>query len=92
MRLNVFYSKKATKFLDKNPSIISLKEVRNLIILAIKKIFFGEEINLDLKRLKGELSSYFRIRKGKIRIIFSIKENKYLTVFVNNIDHRGSIY
>lgn len=48
-------------------------------------------MNIDIRKLKGEWSGYYRIRKGKLRIIFTIeKENKI--IFIERIDYRGEVY
>ncbi len=93
MNLEIGYSKKADKFLEnKNAKAITEKEVDTLIISAIKKIFKIENPNIDLKKLKGKLKGCFRIKKGDIRIIFTLKRNKILKILVNDIDFRGNIY
>ncbi len=51
MNLEIGYSKKANKFLEKNTKTITEKEVDTLIISAIKKIFKIEKSNIDLKKL-----------------------------------------
>ncbi len=92
MNLEIGYSKKANKFLEKNSKTITEKEVDTLIISAIKKIFKIEKSNIDLKKLKGKLRGCFRIKKGEIRIIFSLKKDKILKALINDIDFRGNIY
>jgi mRNA-degrading endonuclease RelE of RelBE toxin-antitoxin system len=44
--------------------------------------------------LKGEFSGGYRVRKGKIRIIFSIGENSEVVIeaIIENVDFRGDIY
>jgi len=51
----------------------------------------GESINIDAKKLKGSWKGYFRIRKGKLRIIFSI-DTSYRSLYVERIDFRGDAY
>ncbi|MCR4313573.1 MAG: hypothetical protein NUV58_04965 [Candidatus Roizmanbacteria bacterium] len=93
MNLEIGYSKKANKFLEKNPEVITENEVDILIILATKKIVKIDKSNIDLKKLKGKLKGYFRIKKkDDIRIIFSLKKDKILKVLINDIDFRGNIY
>ena len=92
MNLEIGYSRKANRFLEKNPDTTTEKEVDTLIVSATKKIFKIDNPNIDLKKLKGRLKGYFRIRKGDIRIIFSLKEGKILKVLINDIDFRGNIY
>ncbi len=47
MNLEIGYSKKANKFLEKNSKTLTEKEVDTLIILAIKKIYKIEKTNID---------------------------------------------
>jgi mRNA-degrading endonuclease RelE of RelBE toxin-antitoxin system len=57
--------------------------------LETQKVYPPEE--LDIKKLKGELKSFSRIRVGKIRIIFQIQADTE-TIFIYNINFRGNIY
>ena len=51
----------------------------------------GENVNIDIKKLSGEWEGYYRLRKGKLRIIFEPnKTDKVL--FVERIDFRGDVY
>ncbi len=92
MNLKISYSKEANKFLKKNLNAITEDEVDELIISAMKKIFKTEEISVDLKKLRGKHKGSFRIKKGDIRIIFTLRKEKILTAFIKNIDFRGNIY
>ncbi len=92
-QIKITYLKKATKFLNKNPNSITEEDVDALMILAIKKRVFMQDVNLDIKALKGSYLGKNRVRKGKIRIIFEIIENSVvIESIVENIDFRGSIY
>jgi mRNA-degrading endonuclease RelE of RelBE toxin-antitoxin system len=51
----------------------------------------GESINIDVKKLKGKWKGYFRIRKGKLRIIFFV-DTSYRSLYVETIDFRGAAY
>ena len=51
----------------------------------------GEDINVDVKKLKGLWAGYYRINKGKIRIIFDV-DYKNKAVFIEKIDFRGDLY
>ena len=43
----------------------------------------GEDVNINLKKLVGNWEGYYRIRIGKMRLIFKVhKENKEM--FINN--------
>ena len=90
--LKIVYLKKADKFLAKNSSKISKHTVDTLIIKSIKKIYIGEEINVDLKKM-STMDGYYRIRKGDIRIIFQINECDELIIsIVETIGYRGDVY
>jgi len=90
--IEIQYLKKANKFLAKNSNMITKNDVDALIIKAIRKIFKNEDINIDLKSM-STMESYYRIRKGNIRIIFYIDENDELIVsVVETIGYRGDVY
>jgi len=87
MKWKIDYAKSAGKFINEHR--IS-EEVRELIKNLIRRIN-GEQIKIDLKKLKGKWRGYLRIRKGKIRIILKVqKEEK--CIFVKRIDFRGNVY
>jgi mRNA interferase RelE/StbE len=92
MNVDIIYSKQVSSFLLKNSDLLSEEKLDTLIIHALKKIYDIEDINIDLKRLKGKLTGFFRIRKGNIRIIFSIAKKEIVIVFVRQVDFRGNIY
>jgi mRNA interferase RelE/StbE len=54
------------------------EEERKIIEILIKKIVSLNWKNLDIKKLKG-YEDVFRVRKGKIRIIFS-KNKKEINI------------
>ena len=90
--LEIQYLKKADKFLAKNSNVITKHDVDILIIKAIRKIFSDENVNIDLKSM-STMDNYYRIRKGNVRIIFSIDENDELIVsIVETIGYRGDVY
>jgi mRNA-degrading endonuclease RelE of RelBE toxin-antitoxin system len=63
---------KLVKFLRKqNP------EIARSILELIEKILVGDLRGCDVRRLKGK-SNLYRLRKGRIRIIFEKKEGKFL--------------
>lgn len=82
------FSANSLKFLKRN----NLEE--NFIISKIElalRIFKGEDINIDIKKLKGEWEGFYRIRSGRIRIIveFQFERNR---VYIEEIDWRGNVY
>ena len=88
MSWKVETSRDAEKFLSKNE--LSINEVREVVVRAL--LFFqGEDINVNIKKLKGKWAGFYRIRSGRIRIIAEFDfENS--VVFVEEIDWRGNAY
>lgn len=91
--MKVKLSKSANKFLKKldSPSRQAvLAKIGNLkTCLETQKVYPPEE--LDIKKLKGELKTFSRIRVGKIRIIFQI-QSEAETILIYDINFRGNIY
>jgi len=92
MNLRIDYSKQSIKFLKKNPHLLTIEQVDELIIKAMKRLLKNENTNIDLKSLQGDKKGYYRIRVGNIRIIFSFLENQLVVASVENIGFRGDIY
>lgn len=87
MKWDIEYSKRADDFIKEQ----GLRDrIRNVIKDFILKIT-GSNINVDIKKLKGEWAGYYRIRKGKIRIILK-PNSESKTIFVDIVDFRGSAY
>jgi len=57
--------------------------------LETQKVYPPEE--LDIRKLKGDLSGFSRIRVGKIRVIFQIRRETN-EIFIYDINYRGNIY
>jgi len=90
--LKIQYTKKADKFLAKNPHALSKDTVDALIIKAIQKIYYHTDTNIDLKKMVS-MSNHFRIRKGNIRIVFSAQDDEtWIITIIEDIDYRGGIY
>jgi len=93
MKIEIEYLKKPHKFFAKNSHILTRTQSSQLIIKAIKKIVLNENINVDVKNLKGNLKEYYRVRQGKVRILFELQNNKIIVkAIVNDIDFRGDVY
>jgi mRNA interferase RelE/StbE len=87
MKWSVEYSRNADRFIQAEGI---QDEVRKQIESFLRKLQ-GESINVDVKKLKGKWKDYFRIRKGKLRIIFSIDITSR-SLYVERIDFRGDAY
>ncbi len=66
---------KITKFIKK----LNKKE-RKLLLQKIVKLKKGDLDDLDIKRIVG--AEYYRLRVGKIRIIFSYKNSKLELIII----------
>lgn len=55
------------------------------------KILLSGEGPVDVKKLSGRLIGHFRMRIGKVRVIFKIDPERKV-VFVKKADFRGNIY
>jgi len=93
MTLEVQYLKRADKFFAKNSHTLSKEKSTQHIIKSIKKIVLKEDINIDVKQLKGNFKNHYRVRMGKIRILFELENNEVkIIAIVNDIDFRGDVY
>ncbi|MEK9181975.1 MAG: hypothetical protein AAB781_00090 [Patescibacteria group bacterium] len=88
MIFNLNFSKQAEKFLKTRN--VAKEEIFIIISKAVKK-FRGENVNIDIKKLRGEWFGFFRIRMGKIRIIAEFDFDNQ-SVFIEVIDLRGNAY
>ncbi|MEM5799946.1 MAG: type II toxin-antitoxin system RelE/ParE family toxin [Candidatus Aenigmatarchaeota archaeon] len=87
MKWTLQYSNEALKFAEREKLFDEIRQEIKKLVQRIK----GENMNIDIRKLKGEWSGYYRISKGKLRIIFTIeKENKI--IFIERIDYRGEVY
>lgn len=87
MKWRIGYSRDAEKFIEKQNIRTEVREELKKFLMKMK----GENVSIDLKKLSGEWEGYYRLRKGKLRIIFEpSKTDKVL--FVGRIDFRGDVY
>ncbi len=87
MKWDIQYSRDADKFIDKQNIRAEVREQLEFFLRKMK----GEAINVDVKKLKGEWKSYLRIRKGKLRVIFSV-DFRERVFYVELVDFRGKAY
>ena len=88
MNWQIEISKASQKFIKKNN--IRDADIISYLGKATHKLQGTKEI-VNLKKMKGEWKDFFRVRVGKIRIIFKIDfENR--RIFVDRIDFRGDVY
>ena len=60
------------------------KKEKKLVKEVVKALRLGRFDNLDIKKLKGE-SDIFRVRKGRVRIIYQIRNSQ---TFILKVGHR----
>jgi len=88
MTWKINLSNEADKFLVKNR--INKEEIFEIIIKVIKKLQ-GEDINIDVKKLKGDWVGFYRCRVGNVRAIFAINFDAF-SIFIERIEYRGGAY
>ena len=83
MNWEIKYKRSAYKFLEKGSMISDFEE-------ALSEFLKGKR-DVDIKKLSGKLKGHYRLRLGKVRIIFKINFNEE-SIYVKNADNRGDVY
>lgn len=91
--MKVIFHKNSIKFLEK------ISEKESALIKSKLKYFIDNFSKsgiipykeLQIKSLSGNWEGFYRMRVGKIRIIFKIDKNSN-TLLIYEIDYRGNIY
>ncbi|MBF0507790.1 MAG: hypothetical protein HQK57_02560 [Deltaproteobacteria bacterium] len=91
-KLKIDYSRSALKFLTKNSQIITEDEADVLIVSAVKKLLKIEDNNIDIIQLHGARKGSFRVKTGKVRIIFTLSKGEVYVAFVDKISFRKDAY
>jgi mRNA interferase RelE/StbE len=87
------FRKQAIKFIEKADSI-TLKQIQdrlNQLSTAVEEQGIIPFTELDIKQMKGEWDGFYRLRIGKIRLIFTVN-TAVGDVEVYAIGSRGDIY
>lgn len=82
----IIFDQKAEKRLNRLPRQDQLKVAR-----AVSQMKISPFESLNVKRYQIPDGKFFRVRVGKIRIIFEF-DSKIDIVFISGIDYRGNIY
>ncbi|MBF0508327.1 MAG: hypothetical protein HQK57_05300 [Deltaproteobacteria bacterium] len=90
--LEIQYSKRATRFLDNNAEIITKERADLLVFSAVKKLLKIENNNIDLLQLHGQPKGTFRVKTGRIRIIFTLEKEIIYIAFVDDVAFRKDVY
>lgn len=88
MKWRVDFSRESISFLKKNKLHESV--IVEQIKFALKK-FSGEDININIKKLKGKWEGFYRIREGRLRIIAEFNFDTFC-VYVDRVGWRGNAY
>ncbi len=90
MTWRILFHKKALKDLD-----YLSEEMQSRIKLALRtlknSITNARESGLDIKKLKGDWSGFYRLRVGNYRVIFEVEWNKH-RILVYRIVARKKAY
>jgi len=88
----VKFRKEAIKFLQKlNPEdTAKIQSELNQLIVAVEEKGIIPFTDLDIKKMKGEWAGFYRLRIGKIRVVFSLKPDS--TIEIYTIGARGDAY
>jgi mRNA-degrading endonuclease RelE of RelBE toxin-antitoxin system len=68
MKWAIEYSRDADRFMQAE----AIQDDCKKLIEGFLRKLQGGSVNIDVKKLKGQWKGYFRIRKRRLRIIFSI--------------------
>jgi mRNA interferase RelE/StbE len=87
------FSKSAVKFLEKidTKNVSRIREKLASLLHLIEEQGIIPFTELDIKKLKGDWDGFFRLRVGKIRIIFTVDSDAD-ELLVYEIDFRGDVY
>jgi len=91
--MTIKFSRNAIKFLDKiiEKDKERIRQKIKILVLSIEEQGVIPFRELDIKKLSGEWGDFFRMRMGKIRIIFRIDREKD-ELLVYEVDFRGDVY
>jgi mRNA interferase RelE/StbE len=87
MKWEIGFSKEAEKFLKRE----NLRSETIGEIVKFLKRLRGESVSVDVKKLKGDWQGYYRIRKGKVRIIFELSFEEHFCLRCQNRLPRRSL-
>jgi mRNA interferase RelE/StbE len=87
MKWTVEYSRDADRFMQAE----AIQDDCKKLIEGFLRKLQGGSVNIDVKKLKGRWKGYFRIRKRRLRIIFSIDTGSRF-LYVERVDFRGDAY
>ena len=85
--VEIRYTKAADKFLKRH------EDVRGQYEDAVRELLVGDHPeSVDIKRIKGRRSDYYRIRLGGYRIVFTIINGKIIVISILIAGTQGDVY
>jgi mRNA interferase RelE/StbE len=89
----VKFHKQAIKFLQKaNPEDVArIQGQLSQLLIAVEEQGVIPFTILDIKKMKGEWEGFYRLRVGKIRVIFTVSLDS-ADVEIYTIGARGDVY
>lgn len=87
------FRKNAVKFLEKADieDVARIGEKLNHLLICVEEQGIVPFTELDIKKMKGEWEGFYRLRMGKIRIIFLVNIAS-AEVEIYTIGARGDVY
>ena len=89
----VKFRKQAVKFLQKANSedVAKIQSQLNQLLIAIEQQGIIPFTELDIKKMRGDWEGFYRLRVGKMRVIFIVDfDSSQLEVYT--IGTRGDVY
>lgn len=89
----VKFRKQAVKFLEKatHEDVAKIQSQLNQLFLAIEEKGIIPFTDLDIKKMKGEWEGFYRLRVGKIRVIFKVDlDSGNIEIYLIGV--RGDVY
>ena len=81
------YTKAADKFFNVH------EDVREKYEAAIRELLVGTHPeSVDVKRIRGRMNDYFRIRLGKWRVIYAVINGTIVVINTISAGSRGDVY
>ncbi|MFM7575228.1 MAG: type II toxin-antitoxin system RelE family toxin [Snowella sp.] len=89
----VKFRKQAVKFLQKSNSedVAKIQNQLNQLLIAIEQQGIIPFTELDIKKMRGDWEGFYRLRVGKMRVIFIVDfDSAELEIYT--IGARGDVY
>jgi mRNA interferase RelE/StbE len=86
------FRKQAIKFIEKaDPDTLNRIQELNQLLIAVEEQSIIPFTELDIKQMKGEWEGFYRLRVGKVRLIFTVDATSGdIEVYV--MGNRGDVY